>query len=130
MNVQGHLTHLRRRLEALGLWDVLTVMNLQLVSFPDLQLDPDLDDRSLWNLCQDDGGHFFTENRNNKSLDSLHATLHDSWRIGLLPILTLGDKDRFVNADQVANDVAEILFGRMEHEFRDQPRVYVPRHWH
>ncbi len=65
--------------------------------------------------------------------DSLEATLADSWRHGQLPVLTLSNKARFERereySEKVATDVAELLFGIKQQEFRDQPRIYVPRHW-
>ena len=131
VNVQGHLPYLRQLIENLGLWAILAALNLEFAIFPDLGLTPDLDDRSLWNRCQQDGWILFTENRNEEDENSLGATLADSWQIGRLPVLTLANKGRFENsseyANQVANDVAELLFGIAQEEYRDQPRIYVPR---
>ena len=132
VNVQGHLPYLRARLEALNLWTVLAELKVRLVTFPELKLPRDLDDRPLWNQCQQDGWLLFTENRNHDGPDSLHATLADSWRMGHLPIVTLANKGRFEHdrgyADRVATDVAEILFGIVqEQKYLDQPRIWVPR---
>lgn len=131
VNVQGHLPYLRLLLETLDLWPVLTELRLGLVTFPDLNLPRDLDDRSLWNRCQQDGWVLFTENRNHDGSDSLQAMLMDSWRIGCLPVLTLANKGRFEHsreyAARVATDVAELLFGVNQAEYRDRPRIYVPR---
>jgi hypothetical protein len=130
VNVQGHLLYLHHLLEALGLWTVLGELNLRLVTFRDLQLAPDLDDRSLWNRCQQDGWVLFTENRNHDAPDSLHATLTDSWQMGYLPVVTLSNKGRFeydrAYAERVATDVADLLFGIANEQYRDQPRIYVP----
>lgn len=75
----------------------------------------------------------FTENRNHDGPDSLQATLEDSWRMGQLPVLTLANKMRFEHdrkyAEQVATDLAEIMFGLSGQEYLDQPRIYVPRSW-
>jgi hypothetical protein len=129
-NVQGHLPYLRQLLETLGLWPVLAELKLELVTFPDLALARGLDDRSLWNRCQQDGWVLFTENRNHDGPDSLHATLTDSWRVGHLPVLTLANKAAFEHsrgyAERVATGVAETLFGIAHGEYRDQPRIYVP----
>jgi hypothetical protein len=131
VNVQGHLSYLRRLLEVLDLWSVLAELHLDFVTFPDLQLSRNLDDRSLWNRCQEDGWVLLTENRNDENENSLEATLGDSWRIGCLPVLTLANKGRFERsanyAKRVAIDVAELLLGIAHEEYRDQPRIYVPR---
>lgn len=131
VNVQGHSLYLRRLLETLDLWGVLAELHLDFATFTDLQLPRDLDDRSLWNRCQQEGWVLFTENRNNEDDNSLQATLTDSWRIGCLPILTLANKGTFEHsasyAKRVAIDVAELLFGIAHEEYRDQPRIFVPR---
>jgi hypothetical protein len=130
-NVQGHLPYLQNLLKALALWPLLTQLNLRVARFPDVNLAPELDDRSLWNFCQNEGWVLFTDNRNHDGPDSLGATLADSWREGLLPVLTLSNKGRFEHdrgfAERVASDVAEILFGIAEgQDYRDRARIYVP----
>jgi hypothetical protein len=131
VNVQGHLPYLRQLLEALGLWVVLAELTIGFATFPDLDLPRDLDDRSLWIRCHQDGWVLFTENRNDEDADSLQATLADSWREGCLPVLTLANKGRFENsteyARRVAIDVAELLFGIAHGEYRDRARIFVPR---
>ncbi len=132
-NVQGHLPYLHNLLKALGLWPLLAQLDLRVARFPDLDLTPELDDRTLWGFCQYHGRVLFTDNRNRDGPDSLDATLMDTWRIGLLPVLTLSNRGRFEHdreyAKRVASDVAEILFGIVqEHEYRDRPRIYVPIH--
>ena len=131
VNVQGHLSYLRQLLETLELWPALAELQLDFVTFPDLQLPRNLDDRSLWNRCQQDGWVLFTENRKDEDENSLEATLADSWLMGCLPVLTLANKRRFehstIYAKRVAIDVAELLFGIFHDEYRDEPRIYVPR---
>jgi hypothetical protein len=85
VNLQGHLPYRGQLLANLGLWEVLAELKLELVTFRDLKLLPRLDDRSLWNYCQEQGWTLFTENRNHDGPDSLHATLIDSWQVGHLP---------------------------------------------
>jgi hypothetical protein len=129
-NIQGHLAYLRQLLDSLDLSVVLVELHLNLVTFPDVHLRPDVDDRFLWNYCQQEGWVLFTENRNNDGPDSLYATLNDSWQTGHLPVLTLANKGRFEHdrayAERVATEVAELLFGISQQEFLDQPRIYVP----
>jgi hypothetical protein len=130
VNVQGHLLYIRRMLLALDLWTVLAESNIHLVTFSDVSLPRDIDDRDLWNRCQQGGWALFTDNRNNEGPDSLEATLADSWRVGHLPVLTLSSKDRFtrdrVYAEQDASDIAEVLFGIQDEQYLDRPRIYVP----
>jgi hypothetical protein len=131
VNVQGHTLYLRLLLEKSGLWIFLVELQLEVVTFPDLDLAQDLDDRSLWNFCQQQGWVLLTENRNNDGPDSLQATLMDSWQPGHLPVLTLSNKRKFEHsrefASRVANDVGELLFGIVQDEYCDQSRIFVPR---
>jgi len=110
---------------------VITELGLTLATFPDLGLDRDLDDRAVWNYCQKNGWVLFTDNRNREDENSLEATLQDSWHVGLLPILTLANKEKFENsalyATRVAEDVAELLFSVFHEGIRNQPRIFVPR---
>lgn len=130
VNVQGHLHILRRLLVAFDLSTILAESHIDLVTFSDLDLPGDLDDRELWNRCQQDGWVLFTENRNNDGPDSLEATLSESWRVGRLPVLTLSSKDRFERdrgyAERVAADIAEILFGIVHEQYLHRTRIYVP----
>jgi hypothetical protein len=130
VNVQGHLPRLRHALQALDLEGVLEELNLRLVTFTDLGLARDLDDRSLWNFCQREGWVLLTENRNDDGPDSLQATLADSWKEGHLPVLTLANKARFKDsgeyAGRVANDVAGLLVDMADGRRLDLARIYVP----
>ena len=105
-------------------------MGLTLATFRDVELARDLDDQAIWTFCQREGWVLFTENRNDDGPDSLQATLTDSWEDGLLPVLTLANKTRFEHerayTERVATDVAELLFGIAEQQYRDRPRIYVP----
>jgi hypothetical protein len=130
-NVQGHVPYLHNVLIALEVWPLLAQLNLRFATFPELDLLPELDDRSLWNFCQQSGWVLFTDNRNNDGPDSLEATITDMWRIGLVPVLTLSSKGRFEHdrefAMRVAIDIAEVLFGIVqEQDYLDRPRIYVP----
>jgi hypothetical protein len=46
-------------------------------------------------------------------------------------VLTLANKNRFQHdrsyAEQVATDVAELLFGVAQGEYRDEARIFIPR---
>jgi len=95
MNVQGHLKYLLHLLELLDLMDLLDEVGLRLVTFRDLGLDQGLDDRTLWEFCQQQGWVLFTEDRNDNGPGSLQRTLDNSWRDGCLPVLTLSNKGRF-----------------------------------
>ena len=73
VNVQGNLPHLEHLLTALNPRPDLDAMNLRLVTFNDLGIPSSIDDRPLWNLCQEQGWVLFTDNRNKDGPDSLDS---------------------------------------------------------
>ena len=131
INLQGCLPYLRRLLVNLDLASIIAELELRFETFGALGIPLNLDDRRIWQLCQDRGWVLLTENRNRLGPDSLEETLLDSWHVGHLPVLTLANKRTFIRdrayAKRAAADVAEILFGAARGEYRDQSRIFVPR---
>jgi hypothetical protein len=130
VNVQGHLPYLKQLIEGVGLLEILAEFQITFVTFPELGLDPRMNDRELWRFCQANDFVLFTENRNHEDENSLSATIQDSWREGYLPVLTLANKGKFENsasyAASVAEDVAELLFSIFVERVLDQPRIFIP----
>jgi hypothetical protein len=130
VNVQGHLPWLERLIKSIDLWEILVGEGIRLATFADLGLDPGLDDRTLWQNCQQDGWVLFTNDKNNDGPDSLQATIDDLWEVGKLPVLTLSNQGRFVRdgvyAKRVAADIAELLVGIKSGDPLDRPRIFVP----
>lgn len=129
-NLDGQTEYIRGILANLGLLIVLNELGMELATFADVQLARSIDDRELWSTCQRQGWVLFTDNRNLDGVDSLEAVLRDSWSVGHLPILTLASKLTFDRssqyAERTATDLAELLFGIRQGEYRDRPRNYVP----
>lgn len=130
-NAQGHANYLLGLLQGLGLWPLLDELEVRFATLADLGLALDIDDGSLWSHCQTNGWVLFTDNRNEEGETSLHSIMSRLWKPGDLPILTLADKKKFEQAadyrERVAADVADLLFGIVDGEFRDRDRIYVPR---
>lgn len=130
-NIEGHQALIARLLEPSGLRKALADLGLEFATFAQAGLQPDIDDQTLWQRCQDEGWVLFTDNRNRDGETSLQATLASLWAPGKLPVLTLANKRRFEqNADYrklVAEHVAELLFSILAGDSRDLDRIYVPR---
>jgi hypothetical protein len=131
VNLQGHLPYVRHLLEASDLSSLLDQLNVEFATFPDLNLSRQIDDRKLWNFCQDDGWVLFTNDRKMVGVDSLEATLRDSWHPGMLPVITLSNRVSFESnpeyASRAVHDIAQILFDLAVHTAdRDRARIYVP----
>ena len=112
-NLGGQLRHLRERFAQFGLLPHVGAAGLRFEPFAALGLPVGTDDRTVRRRCQAEGWALWTDNRNLDGPDSLEATLRAEWRPGLLPVLTLGNKDRFdrdpAYVERVAWDVAEGL---------------------
>lgn len=130
VNLEGHLPYLRRLMEREGILEILTELGISLVTFPELGLDRETNDRALWHFCQEHGWVLFTDNRNREGENSLDATVRDSWHEGRLPVLTLASKRNFeiraTYATRVAKDVAELLVVAFVDKIRNQSRIFVP----
>ncbi len=129
-NFQGHMPRLGQALRSLDLSDLLAEEAIRFESFRDHGLASGLDDRSLWNYCQDEGFVLLTYDKNNDGPNSLQATMEDSWIVGRLPVITVSNQNQFARdgayAVRVASSIAEILFGGREGEVLDWPRIFVP----
>lgn len=115
---------------SIDLWDLLTETGLRFSTLAETGLSNSIDDGMLWTFCQEDGWVLFTDNRNAEGETSLELILREQWHAGDLPILTVSNKTMLEKnsayAEQVAIDVAELLFGIEDGEYRDRPRIYVP----
>jgi hypothetical protein len=93
-------------------------------------LPRDLDDASLWRLCQRDEWVLFTDNRNLESNDSLESVIRSEWITGCLPVVNIANKSKFSHDREyrtsVAAQIADLMFDLAQGKKRDQPRIYVP----
>jgi hypothetical protein len=130
VNVQGHLPYLKRIINGLGFLQILEDSKITFMTFRELNLNPRMNDRDLWNYCQANDLVLFTENRNQEHEDSLSATILDSWHEGQLPVLTLANKGKFENsatyATLVAENVTEMLYCIFCERKPGPPRIFVP----
>lgn len=130
-NVAGHQGRIVNLLDRSGLLEILAELGIEFALLSEIGLPCDVDDRTLWELCQRDGWLLLTDNRNDDGPNSLQAVLDDAWTPGMLPVLTLSDKPRFhrsaADRERVAADVADILFGLKYGEYGDLDRIFVPR---
>lgn len=127
-NVQGFQSILKGTLRDLSL---LEVFEFGFYQFSDFDLATSIDDRSLWQFCQDHELLLFTENRNKRGSDSLKAAVVDLTTEDTLPVVTVGDKERFLTSRSyrvaVSTSVAEIAFQiAMENRARGITRIYLP----
>jgi hypothetical protein len=90
-DIEGQILMLWGRMAAEG-W--LALCPLQLVTFDQVGLPVDSDDRTVWRFAQTQGMILLTHNRNMSDADSLEQTLREENMPTSLPVITVGRAER------------------------------------
>jgi hypothetical protein len=90
-NMEGQAILLWGALAAEG-W--LDLVSLQLMTFGEVGLPFDSDDRTVWRFVQAQRMLLLTDNRSMKGLDSLEQTIREEHTSTTLPVITIGSLDR------------------------------------
>ena len=72
----------------------LDIAPIRLVTFQDIGLPSNSDDRVVWRLAQSNQMLLLTANRNAKGEDSLEQVMREENEPTSFPIITIGDPDR------------------------------------
>lgn len=95
VNIDKHVRILIGLLESESRIELWSALDLDVLTFADLMLDPAISDRRLWERCQQEDLVLVTVNRNHDGPDSLEATIRDLNSTTSLPVFTIGSGDRF-----------------------------------
>jgi hypothetical protein len=86
--------------QAVLLWGTLAtegwldLMSLRLLTFADVGLPVDSDDRTVWRFVQTQRMILLTNNRSMKGPDSLEQTIREEGTATTLPVITIGSLER------------------------------------
>jgi hypothetical protein len=131
-NVEGQVRRLFEVLDSSDYCEMWSTLGLKIEFFHSRSLDPELDDRSVWNHCQEHGLALITANRNHEDDSSLEAAIRDGSETDL-PVFTLGDSDRILHDSDYALEAAVTLFEyvlNLEQEPNSvlgTGRLYIPK---
>ncbi len=89
-NLEGHAQLIGGVLIAEGWFEL---MPIRMLTFLDVDLPTDSDDRTVWRLAQAQGMLLLTGNRGMKGDDSLEQTLREENTSTCLPVITIGSMD-------------------------------------
>ena len=92
-NLGGHAEILLGNIANQG-W--LELLPIHFVSFKEMNLPIDSSDRVVWKIAQANQMILLTANRSMKGEDSLEQVLREENRLDSLPVITIGDPDRFL----------------------------------
>jgi hypothetical protein len=123
-NVEGQTALLWGTLAVEG-W--LSLLPLELVTFIDVGLPVDADDRTVWRFAQENSLVLITGNRRMRGMDTLEETIRAENTASALPVLTVGNiarMDERLYREQCAVRLVEIALSI--EDFRGTGRLYIP----
>lgn len=104
-NIEGHALVLYGSISSQGWLDILPI---QFVTFEEVGLSIDSNDRVVWRFAQANHSILLTANRRMKGEDSLEQTLREENTLSSLPVATIGNTDRIMK-DLVAISIAALI---------------------
>ena len=127
-NVEGHLQALVYVLESPSWQELWAGLDVEIITFDQLNLSKDVSDVVLWRSCQRRDVVLITGNRNDEGPDSLEAAIRFENSDSFLPVLTISDPTRIFTDRLYAERVAErLLETLLDIELlRGSGRIYLP----
>jgi hypothetical protein len=119
--------------QAVLLWGVLAaagwldLVPLRLMTFSDVGLPIDSDDRTVWRFVQARRMLLLTDNRSMKGSDSLEQTIREEHTPTTLPVITIGSLDRLdeqAYREGCATRLVEIVLDL--EAYAGVPRLFIP----
>lgn len=128
INIQVHVEFLIELLKSEAWNELWRALDLHYATFADVGLDEEAPDAVVWELCQERGYVLITSNRNQKTADSLEATIRNRSTAESFPVLTLADPERVRNDREYAGRVAASLLQTLFDidSFRGTGRLFLP----
>jgi hypothetical protein len=124
-NLEGHALLLSGNIASLG-W--LTILPIHFVTFEEVELAIDSDDRLVWQFAQANQMVLLTANRSMKGKNSLEQVMREENTSASLPVVTIGDADRVLTDPDYRNRcvdrLIEIVFDI--DDYKGTRRLFVP----
>jgi hypothetical protein len=127
-NAIGLISDLVRAMQAESWATLWSGLGVSLKQFEDVGLTATSTDTEIWHKCQAEELVLITDNRNEDSPDSLEATIRPHNQPHCLPVITIGNLNKFRNDRQYAERVVEKLYDYLFRidELRGTGRLYLP----
>lgn len=123
-NLKGFAGLLPSMLAAQG-WPEL--LSTRVVTFDEVGLPEDSDDRAVWRFAQANGFVLVTDNRNRRGAASLEQTIREENDVQSLPVVTIGDALRLyerVYRERCCERLVEIALA--PENYRGTARMFIP----
>ncbi|ESA37330.1 acp s-malonyltransferase [Leptolyngbya sp. Heron Island J] len=124
-NLKGHALVFFGAIASQG-W--LDIVSIQFVTFDELDLPTDSDDRVVWRLAQQKQMVLLTANRSMKGKDSLEQVMREESTDKSLPVITISNADRLLNDPDYRERCVESLIeiALSLDSYRGARRVFIP----
>jgi hypothetical protein len=105
-NLKGHALVFFGAIATQG-W--LDIVPMQFVTFAEMDLSINSDDRTVWRLAQENQMILLTANRSMEGKDSLEQVLREENTSESLPVITVSNADRLLNDSEYRGRCVESL---------------------
>jgi len=105
-NLKGHALIFFGAIATQGWLDIVPI---QFVTFAEIDLLIDSDDRTVWRLAQENQMILLTANRSMKGKDSLEQVMREENTSESLPVITVSNADRLLNDSEYRGRCVESL---------------------
>jgi hypothetical protein len=124
-NLKGHALVFFGAIAAQGWLDIVPI---QFVTFAEMDLSINSDDRTVWRLAQKNQMILLTANRSMKGKDSLEQVMREENTSESLPVITVSNADRLLNdseyRDRCVESLVEIVLDI--DTYRGARRIFIP----
>jgi hypothetical protein len=124
-NLKGHALVFFGAIASQG-W--LDTVSIQFVTFAEMELSINSDDRVVWRLAQKNEMILLTANRSMKGKDSLEQVMREENTAISLPVITIGNTDRLLNDSKYRERCVERLIEIVLNidDYRGSMRIFIP----
>ena len=124
-NLKGHALVFFGAIASQG-W--LDIVPMQFVTFAEVDLSIDSDDRTVWRLAQENQMILLTANRSMKGKDSLEQVMREKNTSESLPVITVSNADRLLNDSEYRGRCVESLVEIVLDidTYRGARRIFIP----
>jgi hypothetical protein len=124
-NLKGHALVFFGTIASQGWSDIVPI---QFVTFDEVNLSIDSDDRVVWRIAQENQMILLTANRSMKGKDSLEQVMREESTSESLPVITVSNADRLLNDSEYRGRCVESLIEIVLSidTYRGARRIFIP----
>jgi hypothetical protein len=124
-NLKGHALIFFGAIAGQGWLDIVPI---RFVTFAEMDLLIDSDDRVVWRVAQENQMILLTANRSMKGKDSLEQVMREENTSASLPVITIGNADRLLNDSEYRGRCVESLIEIVLDidSYRGARRIFIP----